>query len=227
MCRCDRGERGDRDEPDDCRLAQVKSMQNFDEAKLISEIGVLPPPLRVAFAAACAERQMLAYRQFEVHCGRSSPNALELALQALWAQPEQPQNVEAFEEQIEALMSLVPQEDSINGPWTQDATNAQNAGMAAIYALRTKLRGDPQEAAWAARVAYEALDNFVINSEDIDTNVPGAERRVLAHALVQAELARQLSDIQDLKMHASEPVPTAVAQARTRATADAHRFLRS
>ncbi|MCC6334914.1 MAG: hypothetical protein IT380_13135 [Myxococcales bacterium] len=132
----------------------------------------------------------------------------------------------AKEEQIETLMSLVPQEDSINGPWTQDATNAQNAGMAAIYALRTKLLGDPQEAAWAARVAYEALDNFVINSEDIDRNVRGAELRVLAHPLVQAELARQLSDIQDLKMHASEPVPTAVARVRTRATSDANRFLR-
>jgi hypothetical protein len=77
VCRCDRGERGNSDEPDDRRLAQVKSMQNFDEAKLISEVGGLPPPLRVAFAAACAERQMPAYRQFEVHCGRSSPNALD------------------------------------------------------------------------------------------------------------------------------------------------------
>jgi uncharacterized protein YjaG (DUF416 family) len=227
VCGCDRGERGHSDEPDDRRLAEVTSMQKFDEAKLISEIGVLPPPLRVAFAAACAERQMSAYREFEKHCGRSSPNALDLALEEVWAHPEQPQDIETFEEQIEAMMSLVPQEDSINGPWTQDATNAQNAGMAVIYALRTKLRADPQEAAWAARVAYEALDNFVINGQDVDTNMPGAELRVLAHTLVQAELARQLSDIEDLKLHASEPVPTAIARVRTRATADANRFFRS
>ncbi len=71
------------------------------------------------------------------------------------------------------------------------------------------------------------MDNFVINGEDIDTNTPGAELRVLAHPLVQAELARQLSDIEDLKLHALEPVPTAVARVRARATADADRFLRS
>jgi hypothetical protein len=51
--------------------------------------------------------------------------------------------------------------------------------------------------------------------------------RVLAHPLVQAEIARQLSDIEDLKMHASEPVPTAVARVRARATSDANCFLRS
>jgi len=199
-------------------------MQNFDEARLISEIRHLPAPLRVAFAAACAERQMSAYRQFEERRRRASPNALDLALQDVWAHPDQPQDPEELEQQIESLMSIVPQEDDIEGPWNQDATNAQNAGMAAIYALRTKVRGDPQEAAWAARVAYEAVDNFVINSEDIDTNTPGEELRVLAHPLVQAELTRQRIDLEDLRAHASEALPTAVARVRNRATADSSRF---
>lgn len=210
-------------------------MQIFDEAKLISELGALPPPLRVAFAAACAERQMPAYREFERRCGRSGANALDLALQDVWAHPEPPQDIAAFEEQIEALVSLVPQEDSIDGRWGQDAINmapigrwnAQNAGMTALYALRTRLGAEPQEAAWAARVAYEALDNFVINSEDIDMNMPGAELRVLAHPLVQAELARQLRDIEDLKLHGSERVQTALARVRSRARVDPIRFFRS
>lgn len=87
--------------------------------------------------------------------------------------------------------------------------------------------GEPQEAAWAARVAYEALDNFVINSEDVDMTMPGAELRVLAHPLVQAELARQLRDIEDLKLHGSEPMQTALARVRSRATADANHFFHS
>lgn len=199
----------------------------FDEARLISELGVLPPPLRVAFAAACAERQMSAYRQFERDCGCSSPSALDLALQEVWSSPEQPQDIEAFEGRIEDLMSLVPPDDVISSPCPQDAMNAHHAGIAVIYALRTRLRGDPQEAAWAALVAYEALDSYVINTEDIDVNMPGAELRVLAHPLVQAELARQLSDIEDLKLHASKPVPIAVSRVRTRATAEAERFFRT
>jgi hypothetical protein len=33
--------------------------------------------------------------------------------------------------------------------------------------------------------------------------------------------------IEDLKLHAAQPVPTAIARVRTRATADANRFFRS
>jgi hypothetical protein len=202
-------------------------MQTFDEPRLISELGNLPPPLRVAFAAACAERQMCAYRRFEESHGRKPPNALDVALQETWAHPDPPQDPEALEQQIEALMDLVPQEGDLQGAWTQDSTNAQNAGMAALYALRTKLRGDPQEAAWAARVAYEALDNFVINSEDIDTNKPGEQLRVLAHPLVQAELTRQRIDLEDLRTYITDSLPAVIARVRNRAVADSNRFFRS
>jgi hypothetical protein len=199
-------------------------MQKFDEAKLISDLGALPASFRVAFAAACAERQFAAYRQFQKCRGHSSPNALELALQEVWNHPDRPEDPGGFEEEIDALMSLVPREDNIEGSWTQDATNAQNAGMAAIYALRARLHAAPQEAAWAARVAYEALDNFVINSEDIDTSIPGGEARVLTHPLVQAELVRQRIDLDDLNEHVSEPVPITIARVRARAVTDSSRF---
>lgn len=200
-------------------------MQYFDEARLVAEIGLLAPPLRVAFAAACAERQLPAYRRFEHLHGRPVPNALELALQEVWADPTPPADIGAFEERIETLMDLVPQDDNIVGPWTQDTTNAQNAGMAALYALHTKLRADPQEAASAALVAYEALEFFVIDLEDLrDASVSVTESRVRNHPLVQAELARQSRDIADLKLWASEPVPMAIARLRARAVAESLHF---
>ncbi|HWF03645.1 MAG TPA: hypothetical protein VHA06_08165 [Candidatus Angelobacter sp.] len=52
---------------------------------------------------------------------------------------------------------------------------------------------------YTAQRAYEALDNFVINTENIDTNIPGEEARVLAHPLIQAEFGRQLRDLDELQ----------------------------
>lgn len=198
-------------------------MRTFDESKLIARLERLPAPLRVTFAAACAERQMPAYRRFEAQDGREAPDALECALKAVWTDPSLVQDREEFEQRIEELMALIPQEEGFQYRWTQEVTNAQNAGMSALYALRAMLAGEAQEAVWAARVAYEALDNFVINSENIDTNKPGEEQRVIAHPLVQAELARQHRDLDELAAGKQDPAEL-IAGLRDRAIAEAAIF---
>ncbi|MFO0758498.1 MAG: DUF416 family protein [Byssovorax sp.] len=198
-------------------------MRTFDESNLIAALERLPAPLRVVFAAACAERQMPAYRRFEAQNGQDAPNALDRALADAWMDPSPVQDREGFNRLIEELMALVPQEEGFRRPWTQDATNAQNAGMAAVYVLRTKLAGEAQEAAWTARVAYEALDNFVINSAGIDMNKPGEEPRVIAHPLVQAELDRQQRDLDELGA-GDRDQPRLCARLRARAVAEAAIF---
>jgi len=201
-------------------------MQDFNESNLIEELSGLPGSMRVVFAAACAERLMPAYRKFEVQDDQEAPNALERALSAVWDDPSPIRDRERLEQLIEDLMALVPQEESCTQPWTQDMTNAQNAGMSVLYVLRTKLAGDAQEAAWAARVAYEALDNVVINQEKIDTSLPGEEQRVLAHPLLQAEFARQQRDIDELRCSKSEQSVLA-ARIRDRAKDEASVFFGS
>lgn len=198
-------------------------MRTFDEAKLTFALEHLSVPLRVAFAAACAERQMLAYRQFQARHGRDPRNALERALDDVWRDPGLVQEREQFEQRIEELMPLIPQQEGVQQSWTQEATNAQNAGMCTVYALRAKLRGEAQEAAWAARVAYEGLDNVAINAENIDTNTPGEEHRVLSHPLVQAELARQQRDIDELLAGKQDPAKL-IARLRQRAREEAVGF---
>ena len=166
---------------------------------------------------------MPAYRRVEAMDGREVPDALERALEEVWSDPGLAQDRGALEQRIEELMALIPQEEGFQQSWTQEVTNAQNAGMSAVYALRAKLAGEAQEAVWAARVAYEALDNFVINSENIDTNKPGEERRVLAHPLVQAELARQHRDLDELDAGKQDPAAL-IARLRDRARAEAASF---
>lgn len=199
------------------------NMRKFDESSLILGLGKLPTSLRVAFAAACAERQMLAYRRFESDAGRGGPDGLETALLDVWENPGAVVEKSALSDQIDEIMGLIPTEGLVRH-WTQTATNAQNAGMAVVYALRARLTGEAQDAAWAARVAYEALDNVVINGQDIDVNSAEARARVVAHPLIQAELARQERDLTELQRDDGRPVRTKIDALRARARAEAAEF---
>ena len=199
-------------------------MLTFDENELVTELIRLPTMLRVVFAAACAERQMPAYRLFHAQTGQGDPKALQLALDDIWEHPSAAESSTYGEERLEELMALIPQEEGFVGVWTQNATNAQNAAMSVIYALRTRITGEAQEAAWSARVAYEALDNFVINTEHIDSSKPGGEQLVLSHRLIQAELGRQRRDLSKL-LQASLPRHDLIAQLRHIARDEAMVFL--
>jgi len=119
---------------------------------------------------------------------------------------------------IDTCMGLIPQEDE--GPWVTEQAAAEDAGAALAYALRCRQSGRGQEAAWAARRAYEALDHHVINRDDVDMNVPGAEARVLADPLVQVEFRRQRQDL-DVALAADDAdVPDMAARLRDRATTE-------
>jgi uncharacterized protein YjaG (DUF416 family) len=200
-------------------------MLEFDESKLVTMLKRLPAPLRVAFAAACAERQIPAYRIFSSQTGQGDPDALQRTLDDLWAEPSTTRGEPELERQVKEVLGVIPQEEGFVGPWTQQATNAQNAGMSLVYALRARLNGEAQEAAWSALVAYEALDNFVINHEDIDTNEPAGEHKVLSHQLVQAELARQQRDLEDLLAADGRDLKGVFSRLRERAKLDAAKFL--
>lgn len=174
-------------------------MVNFhiDEIE-VAGIEQLPNPLGAAFAAACAERMLPAYHKFSARSNRGDPRILEQILTRLWRDLHGEQMSEAeTEAQIDACMELIPRED--DGPWVAEQAAAEDAVAAIAYALRCRRSGLAKEAAGAARRAYEALDDYVINHEDVDTQtLLGQRPRVLAHPLVQAELARQQRDLDEL-----------------------------
>lgn len=123
-----------------------------------------------------------------------------------------------LEEQIKSCMELISREDA--EPWVSDQEVADDALAALAYALECRRTGLGKEAAWAARRSYETLDTYVINHENIDTNIPGAEAQVLAHPLVQAELARLQRDLDEL-LHGA----ITIDRLRERAKAEASEFL--
>ena len=95
------------------------------------------------------------------------------------------------------------------------------------YAIRARLADDPQNAAWAARRAYSAVDHFImsqIHSTRITREHP---QFILSHPLVQAELRRQQADLEALELASAETsLPASViSDLRNRARRDAEFFL--
>jgi hypothetical protein len=83
--------------------------------------------------------------------------------------------------------------DEDHEPWIDEQPYADDACSAIAYALRALDTGEPQEAAWAGRMGYEAADHHVMRRLGVE-----GEPQVLAHPIVQAELARQRRDVDAL-----------------------------
>ncbi len=200
-------------------------MLTYDETRLVADLKRLSRPLRVLFAAACAERQVPAYTRFLNGVGVEYPNAVGAALDDVWANPARDDSGE-LERQLEECMALIPREDAIDR-WTEDVTYGANAAISVAYALRARKGGDAREAAFAGRIAYESLDHFVVNRQNVDLNLAGAEERVLAHPLIQAELLRQRRDVDELGEVKDPDLTSTAARLRHRAAAEGALFFGS
>lgn len=163
----------------------------FNEADLAEQLSKLPTTVRTAFAAACAQRMVHAYSAF------ADPEALNQILTSLWNDLNNghPMSDSQLDAQIEAAMALIPQDED---EWIPGQGAAEDAAASLTYALQCRRNGSVQAAVWAARRAYDALDEHITNREDIDINSRDGEERILKHPLMQSELSRQARDLDDL-----------------------------
>jgi len=189
----------------------------YDEREIIRKLDQLDPVAKVSFAAACAERQIPGYIVFSNQTGRGDPDALIAILERVWrdALGRKMTDDEVLLE-LDRCMALIPKEDE--APWVNEQAYAEDAALAVAYALRARSRGESQEAAYAARVAYEALDHHVINRLGVDD-----DEGVLMHPVVQAELIRQHRDLDELRVD-DAGLTEAVSRLRDRARAEAAIF---
>jgi uncharacterized protein YjaG (DUF416 family) len=194
----------------------------FDEQQLLSRLTALPSQLRVAFAAACAQRLLPAYERYRVRSNSAGANEVATMLERIWrdlaGDPVSPEELQGF---VDRAMAIIPREDA--DEWLPGQAAAEDAAAALAYVVRCRQNGEAQEAVWAARRVYEALDHFVIERDDVDTNLPGAEDRVLTDPLIQAELDRQHRDIDELLLAAADERVS--ARIRARAETDAKSLL--
>lgn len=188
-------------------------MVRYDEDMMMVRLRGMNARSRTAFAAACAERLLPAYRIFAVRKEHGASAVLEEALAMLW-KTLSGTALEGIEYAAEAekCEALVPGEDE-----EQETAYAQNAVAAVAYALRTFVTGDAQEAIWAARQGYEAADLRVVRQGGLDLNAPGSEDLILSHPIVQAELTRQERDLQELAEASNDDLPRLISELRERA----------
>ncbi len=191
----------------------------FNEESLKLALSRIAAPLRVVFAAAVAERLLPAYVTFSHKTGRGNPDLLTQILERLWGDIDGIEmSPEQLQQYIDLSMELIPQEDEI--PWIPDQAWAEDAAVAVVYALHTRQNGKSQDAAWAARRAYNALDDFVITQEDIDPSTAGAEERIISNPLIQAEFMRQQRDLRELVAVDRQDESVVVQKIRQRAKAE-------
>jgi uncharacterized protein YjaG (DUF416 family) len=199
---------------------------HFDEPDLIARLTRLPSKLRVVFAALCAERQLPNYIQFSERSGLGNPNVLKQALESIWqdiqGQPLTKPQLKTMLERCEALVPTTGEEDT-----KEEAAYAEDAAASIVYAIGARLTDDPQEAAWAARRAFESVDYFVMSQIDSTTITGEHLRFALSQPIVQAELRRQQADLQDLQLASAEKSlwASAISKLRDRARRDAELFL--
>jgi uncharacterized protein YjaG (DUF416 family) len=201
------------------------SILHHDEKELWRQLERLPNRLRVAFAAACAQRQVANYVRFSTATGQGNPNILIGALSRLWDVLQgDPTTTRQLQQQLDSCMSLLPdpEQDALGGL----AYYAEDAVSSAAYALGAWIKSDIQQAVWAARRAYNALDEYVGAMNPVGPFDQKEEDRIRLHSLVQAELRRQQADVAQLLKIAAGSITEreGVAELRHRAQNDARVF---
>lgn len=190
---------------------------HFDEQALKQELEELAVPARWAFSASCAERlamvcEVFAKRRRQVHEAKLIAEAREY----VWSHILVPHDEAKTEQLIEELMRIIPADDT-EPEFTALTAYAQNGLIALAYCLHClKSGGDSQEAAWAARHLYEAVDQFAINLGEISPYEPGGEAALLDSPVIQAELAQQARDLSDIQSTGSSLSPGFLERLRQR-----------
>jgi len=191
-------------------------MLTFNIDQLTRSLARIPRPARVAFAAACAERLAPAYQLFSETAGRGEAALLASILDKLWADLQgTPMTSAELSADIDRCAALIPGEEDI--PWTEEQAPAEDYVSALTYALRCRQGGEAKEAAWSGQCAYEALYYEVERQESRGETHALDFKRATEHRLVQAELARQQRDLDELKASKEVDLPDLSGLIRGRA----------
>ena len=164
-------------------------MHRYDEPSLVLALTELETGCLVAFATAAATRQLSVYEYFMKDASGVCPLRPRAILSSLWTiLSTRPVDAAYWSAVLDEVMSMIPDEGT--APLADDGVSSL------AYSIRCLLNRDPQEAAWAARRAYEAADQAAIWDLDVQVGLPETEAALQAHVFVQRELALQALDLQ-------------------------------
>jgi uncharacterized protein YjaG (DUF416 family) len=217
----DRIDGRDHYKPANGNLAVVNSMviYRYDEDLNVRLLYDLSLRSRIAFALLCATRLLPVYRRYHGRGKRGKPGAVEGFAEQLWRDLSA---CEMSNHDIELAVAqceeLIPTEE--NGR-DEDTQYANDAVSALAYAVRTRLTGEPQEAAWAGRRAFESVYSYVGALLENRSGIYD-DHAIMSHQAIQAELARQRRDLLELAaLEQSGTLDTRLESLRHRAEREA------
>lgn len=200
----------------------VTSLHSFDETQLSAELAKLQSKGRMAFAAAVACRPLGACERFAGQSGLASAGRPREIAGQLWsALLGDTSDRTTWVVALEEVMNFLPQAPSPEPDAAPDAASfahglVDDALSSLVYAIRCLLSPDADEAAWAARCAYESIGRAALHALRLQAGTPEAETQLLAHPWVQRELERQRRDLSALLADRS-PAAIRVLQQRSSA----------
>lgn len=172
-------------------------MRTYDETSIVGRLSNLDRTRKTAFAAACAQRLLPLYLRYSEAVPTVDGATIRSVVSLVWEVLRGAQLDLRPQQQI--AEGQVPAEDD---NWVLETGYAQNAAACAAYAVRAWLTDDAQEAARAARQAYEVSDYAAQQLlGDIDLNAPDAESKLAGHELVQAALDAIERDLRLVEGH--------------------------
>jgi len=198
-------------------------MLTFERKQVMEQIDPLPKRLRVAFAAACAQRQLPNYVRTSAANPTGNPKAVTRMLRELWGDIARDAFArEKIQHEAALCAALIP--DYVE--CFEGIEYAEDAVLSLAFALDTALSGTSEDTMWAAQRAYSALNEYVIQRFAVDTNAPHAQAFIDSFPMIQAELSRQQVDLAELRAAVKHPGSEAavIARIKGRAESDAASF---
>jgi hypothetical protein len=185
---------------------------------MTGQIELLPKRLRLAFAAACAQRQLPNYVRTSAANPMGNPEAVTRMLCELWSSIERNEfEPEKLRRDLDLCDALTPSHDT---EWFSGSGFAQRALLALAYALDAALSGGSEDAMWAAYCACEALEKYITERFAVD------DASIESVPIMQVELSRQQTDLMELRAAAKIPSNeiAVIAWIKRRAESDASSF---
>jgi hypothetical protein len=193
-----------------------------------ARIDLLPPRLKAALAAACAQRQAEVYHAYVRRSGAGNSEAFDNLLNAIWDDIRYPRASKQDRERWEACADKLLKQKTKSDIY---GAGAEFAILSLLYSNDILTTGKTQDAIHSANQTFNSIDNFLTSPiggvPQFDETQPGTSAKVLAHPLSQAEHRRQERDLQEIERAALRPdaIPAVVDGLRRRSSVEAKDFI--
>jgi hypothetical protein len=200
-------------------------MLTFDRDRMTEQIVALPKLMRVAFAAACVQRQLASPVRKPRVGSTGDRGSVTRMLRDLWNGVERNAfDVEKLRRDFAVCEALMHKYDG--QPEDVDSEIHPQIPLSLAHALRAAFSDSSHDVMLAAEGAYNTLDAYITERFALDYNAPGIQALIDSYPVMQVELSRQQVDLAELRTAAQTPSAEAavIARIRRRAERDAASF---